>query len=84
MKGIRNNVFSVRTGKPPPTDLLAVRETGVYRHHGGPIEGTPVTPRTSQHYHIEGISTIYCGNLKGIGNNVFSARGPCSILCAIL
>ena len=35
---------------------LAVRETGVSRHQGGPIEGPPETPRTSQHYHIEGLN----------------------------
>ena len=28
--------------------LLAVRETGVSWHQGGPIEGPPETPRTSQ------------------------------------
>ena len=32
---------------------IAVRETGVSRHHGYPIEGPPETPRTSQHYHID-------------------------------
>ena len=37
---------------------LAVRETGVSRHHGGPIEGPPETPRTSQHYRIEGIKEM--------------------------
>ena len=26
------------------------RETGVSRHQGGPIEGPPETPSTSQHY----------------------------------
>ena len=38
--------------------LIAVRETGVSRHQGGPIEGPPETPRTSQHYRIEGIKGI--------------------------
>ena len=33
--------------------LIAVRETGVSRHHGGSIEGPPETPRTSQHYHFK-------------------------------
>ena len=33
----------------------AVRETGVSRHQGSPIEGPPETPRTSQYYRIEGI-----------------------------
>ena len=32
--------------------LIAVRETGVSRHQGGPIEGPPESPRTSQHYRI--------------------------------
>ena len=30
--------------------VLAVRETSVSRHHGGPIEGPPETPRTSVLY----------------------------------
>ena len=34
---------------------IAVRETGVSRHQGGPLEGPPETPRKSQHYRIEGI-----------------------------
>ena len=38
--------------------LTAVRETGVSRYQGGPIEGPPETPRTSQHYHIEGINYV--------------------------
>ena len=38
--------------------LIAVRETGVSRHQGGPIEGPPETPLTSQHYHIEGINYV--------------------------
>ena len=28
--------------------MLTVRETSVSRHHGGPIEGPPETPRTSE------------------------------------
>ena len=51
----------------------AVRETGVSRHHGGPIEGPPETPRTSQHYHIEGINY-----LKGNGNTSFLSVGSLS------
>ena len=47
--------------------LIAVRETGVSRHQGGPIEGPPETPRTSQHYHIEGIN-----NMRANVNIVFS------------
>ena len=38
--------------------LIAVRETGVSRHQGGPIEHPPETPRTSQHYQIEGIKGV--------------------------
>ena len=38
--------------------LIAIRETGVSRHHGGPIEGPSETPRTSQHYRIEGIEGV--------------------------
>ena len=30
-----------------------VRETGVSRHHGDPIEGPLENPRISQHYRIE-------------------------------
>ena len=29
------------------------RQTGVSRHHGGPIEGPPEIPRTSLHYSTE-------------------------------
>ena len=36
----------------------AVRETSVSRHHGGPIDGPPETPRASQHYRIEGIKGV--------------------------
>ena len=36
----------------------AVRETSVSLHHGGPIEGPPETPRTSQHYRVEGIKGV--------------------------
>ena len=43
-----------QTGKTSPIRLIAVRETGVSRHQGGPIEGPPETPRTSQHYRTEG------------------------------
>ena len=32
----------------------AVRETSVSRHHGGPIEGPPETPRISLYYRING------------------------------
>ena len=56
------------SGEKFATDtLIAVRETGVSRHQGRPIEGPLETPRTSQHYHIEGIDYV-----KGNGNIVFS------------
>ena len=69
-------------GRKTATDrLIAVRETGVSRHQGGPIEGPPETPRTSlekncHHDHIP-------FNVKGIGNKVFSAgKGRCTSLIA--
>ena len=34
------------------------RETGVSRHQRGPIEDPPETPRTLQHYCIEGIKEM--------------------------
>ena len=45
---------------------LAVRETGVSRHQGGPMEGPPETHRTSQHYHNEGIKGVH-GFLSVVG-----------------
>ena len=41
-------------GKTTPIRRIAVRETGVSRHHEGLIEGPPETPQTSEHYRIEG------------------------------
>ena len=38
--------------------LIAVREIGVSRHQGDPIEVPAETPLTSQHYRIEGIKEI--------------------------
>ena len=43
-----------RYGKTTAIRLIAVRETGVSRHHGGSFEGPPETPRTSEYYRIEG------------------------------
>ena len=37
---------------------IAVRETGVSRHHGERMERPPETPRTSQHYPIEGFKRV--------------------------
>ena len=54
--------------------LIAVQETGVSQHHGGPIEGPPETLRTSQHYHIEGIKGVPDLGTKGNENIVFSLR----------
>ena len=51
---------------------LAVRETGVSRHQGDPFEGPPETPRTSQHYRIEGIKGVPDLGTKGNGIQVFS------------
>ena len=43
----RNISQRALAGKTTAVRLIAVRETGVSRHHGGPIEGPPETPRTS-------------------------------------
>ena len=37
---------------------MAVLETGVSRHHGGPIEAPPTTLRTSQPLRIEGFKGL--------------------------
>ena len=42
-----------QTRKTTAIRRVAVRETGVSRHHGGPIEGPPETPRKSLYYRIE-------------------------------
>ena len=46
------------TPKTTAIRRAAVRETGVSRYQGGPIEGPPETSRTSQHYRIEGIKGV--------------------------
>ena len=43
------------TGNATPMRRIAVRETGVSRHHGGQLEPPEIT-RTSQHYCIERFS----------------------------
>ena len=43
-----------RSGKTTAIRYIAIRETGVSRHIGSLIEGTPETPCTSQHYNNEG------------------------------
>ena len=52
--------------------LIAVRETGVSRHQGGPIEGPPETPRASQYYRIEGIKGVPDLGTKRNGILLFS------------
>jgi len=44
----------LRLEKTTPIRRTAVRETGVRRLHGDPIEGTPETPASSQHHRNEG------------------------------
>ena len=62
-------------------EFFAVRETGVSRHQGGPTEGLPETPRTSQHYRIEGIKGVPDFVTKGNGNDSFlSSVFPVSVL----
>ena len=51
-------MFCIRAWKTAPIRRVAVRETGVSRYHGGPIEGPPETPRTPQHYRIKGIKGV--------------------------
>ena len=50
-----------QSGKTTVIRLTAVRQTNVSRHHGGPINGLPEIPRTSQ-------STILLRGLKGALN----------------
>ena len=57
-----------------PDRLIAVRETGVSRHHGDPIEGPPETFPASQHYLIEEIKEVSDLGAKGNGNKVFSVK----------
>ena len=52
---ISKGKLSGKTEKTSPIRIIAVRETGVSRHQRGTIKGLPETPRTSQHYHIEGL-----------------------------
>ena len=79
-KKLRNKFLSfAQLNKMKIIRLIAVRETGISRHHGGQIEGPPETPRTSQHYHIEGINDIeyhnfqlhsYRGNMLELEKNI--------------
>ena len=46
-----NGIRMVPDWKPVTDRLIAVRETGVSRHQGAPIEGPTETARTSEHYH---------------------------------
>ena len=43
------------SGKSIAISRVAVRGTAVSRHHGGPIKAPSETPRTLQHYRIEGL-----------------------------
>lgn len=51
---IDSRIMRVETGRTTSTRRVAVREAAVSRQHGGPIEGPPETPRTSQHCRIQG------------------------------
>ena len=54
--------------------FIAVRETGVSRHQGGPIEGPPEPPRTSKHYCI--VFSVYASRLPPLGQRcTFSQPG---------
>ena len=45
---------SAQTGKTTTNRRIAVRETGISWHQGGPIKDPPETPYRLQHYRIEG------------------------------
>ena len=46
------NGLITHAGKTTLIMRIAVRESSVSWHRGGPIEGQPATPHTSQHYRI--------------------------------
>ena len=46
-------LFVCKTGKTTAIRPAAARETGVFQHHGDPIEGPLEIIHTSQHYRIE-------------------------------
>ena len=82
MKGNGNIVFSVYSHesvysqKQQRSDVQLSRETSVSRHHGGPIEGPPETPRISLNYRIEWYRTqlkLVEVFLSSINGNVFLA-----------
>ena len=51
---IYKNNWEARQEKTTAIRRIAVRETGVSRPHGGPIEGPPEAPRAPQRYRVEG------------------------------
>ena len=54
MFGIHGMLELCHSGKKATIRRVAVRETGVSRHHGGPIQWPSETPRTPRHYGTEG------------------------------
>ena len=60
MRGLRGHLTWAPKGMETKFSQCkkTARETGVSRHQGGPIEGPPETPRTSQHYRIERIKGV--------------------------
>ena len=54
-KIITGSLSHCRSGKTTAIRRIADRQTGVSRHHGGSIEGSPEIPQTSQYYRIEGL-----------------------------
>ena len=61
-----------QNGKTTTIRRSAVREAGVSRHHGGPIEGPTETHQISQHYKIVGLRKLRNPDLTGI----FFAESP--------
>jgi len=51
---IDSRIMRGETARTTSIRRVAVRKASVSRQHGGPIEGPPETPRTSQHYRIQG------------------------------
>ena len=70
LKAFKSRPQSVQfSGKQTGQTLIAVRETGVSRHQGGPIEVPLEIPRTLQHYRIKGIKGV--PDLGTKGNGIF-------------
>ena len=47
-----------QTEKKTPIRLIAVRETGVFRHHGGLIKSSSETPRYDRAVMMKGVSGV--------------------------